>query len=86
MMTFTEKLKKGYRFKDKFGNVYHLEQKTGGSLFSKVETGYILKCSELDKSRGEVLFNDSGHVSVYFKGLNFEKWVHITDKNTVFLY
>lgn len=83
-MNWIEKIKKGHRFKDKHGNVYFLEERKRGLFADDNGKNYYIKCSELDKGRGECMFQENS-ISVSFRFLGLQKFALITENKIEFI-
>lgn len=83
-MNWIERIKKGEKFKDKFGNCYYLEHRSTAGLFGNEKGTYHLKSSEMDKSRGECLFSDT-QINVNSRILGREVWNVITENKIKFI-
>ena len=77
------KIKSGAKFKDKHGNVYFLEKRNLG-LFGDGNDHYYIKCSEMDKGRGECMFQENS-ISISFRFLGMQKFVLITQEDIEFI-
>lgn len=83
-MNWIDKIKAGYIFKDKHENCYFLEKRKRGLFGDGNNEHYYIKCSEIDKGRGEVMFHENS-LTVNFRFLGLEKFAMITENKITFV-